>query len=79
MTKTPIHPNSPIGPGTVLGSDDLPYQSLIPGNPHLAKPAGSETSDQSPSEFVRNDEARRFGRQVAEVNPPLDRSKIFRS
>jgi len=63
----------------VLGSEDLPYQSLIPGNPHLAKPGEAETSELTPSEFVRNDEARRFGRQVAEVNPPLDRSKIFRS
>lgn len=79
MTKPPINPNNPIRPGTVLGSEDLPYQSLIPGNPHFHAPNEAEAGESNPSGFVRDDQARRFGRQVAEVNPPLDRSKIFRS
>jgi hypothetical protein len=79
MNRPPIKRPESIGPGTVLGSEKFPYQSLIPGNPNFGPAAGPPENETTVTEFVRNDEARRFGRQVAEVNPPLDRSKIFRS
>lgn len=78
MIKNQIKRSENIGPGTVLGSDEHPYQSLIPQNPHRARVAeGTDAAEATPTEFVRRDEARQFGRQVAEVNPPLNRSKIF--
>ena len=80
MNKLPIKRSENIGPGTVLGSDEHPYQSLIAENPHRTpRSEGPEITESTPTEFVRRDEARRFGRQVAEVNPPLNRSKLFSS
>ncbi len=78
MTKPPSNQTHPFGPGTVLGSDTHPYQSLIHGESRVGE--APETSEVTPlgSEFIRDDQARRFGRQIAEVNPPLDPSKIFR-
>jgi len=77
-----IKKNERFGPGTVLvgtgeqpgNTAELPYVSLIPGNPHYV----GEASGTPGTEFQSKNEARKFGRQVADLNPPLDRSKLFR-
>ncbi len=76
MSKNPIKTSDSIGPGTILGSDDLPYQSLIPGNPNFSGGADAEPALLPEDSFASEDPARRFGRELADLNPPLTPRKF---
>jgi len=76
MNKGPLNPNPQIRPGAVIGSESLPFESMIFSNDSSNPPASVPASNPGPqsSRYVSGPDA---GRRVAETpTPPI--SKLFR-
>ncbi len=74
MTKVPNHPLEQIKPGTVLGSDNLPFESLIFPNESAATGVPNTADTASASHYVSGSDP---ARRVAETPQPAI-SKLFR-
>ncbi len=74
MSKIPQPPSQEIRPGSVLGSESLPFESLIFSNDGEAKPADRPTAEAARSRYVSGDDP---ARRVAEAPRPAF-SKLFR-
>ncbi len=74
MSKVPNNPHEQIRPGAVLGSESLPFESMIFSNDSTTPATDAPAASAGASRYLPQDKA---ARRVAETPRPAF-SKLFR-